>query len=83
MRGRRTFRADVLTQLIGHALGGRPGERLMSRIGLPVSDDTILRRLKKSAPRKHGVGQLAGRAEKMIKATRSRKGSARNHVVFL
>jgi transposase len=49
MRGRRTCRADVVTQLIGHALGGRPGERLISRIGLPVSDDTILRRLKTRA----------------------------------
>jgi hypothetical protein len=49
MRRRRTCRADELTQLIGHALGGRTGERLMGRLGLLVSDDTILRRLKKSA----------------------------------
>jgi hypothetical protein len=42
IRGRRTCRADVVTQLIGYALGGRPGERLMGRLGLPVSDDTIL-----------------------------------------
>jgi transposase len=47
--GRHTSRADVVTELIGHALGGRAGERLMGRLGLPVSDDTILRRLKKRA----------------------------------
>ncbi len=29
------------------ALGGRRGERLLGRLGLPVSDDTILRRLKR------------------------------------
>ena len=46
---RRTCRADLVTQLVGHALGGRPGERLSGRLGLPISDDTILRRLKKCA----------------------------------
>jgi hypothetical protein len=45
-RGRRTCRADVVTHLVGHALGGRPGERLIHRLGLRVSDDTILRWLK-------------------------------------
>src|ERR1035438_376140 len=29
VRGRRTSRADVITQLIGYSLGGRPGERLI------------------------------------------------------
>ena len=38
-RGRRTCRADTIVLLVGHALGGRPGERLIGRIGLPVSDD--------------------------------------------
>jgi transposase len=32
--------------VIGHALGGLPGQRLMSRLNLPTSDDTILRLLK-------------------------------------
>jgi transposase len=31
----------------GHGVGGRPGERLMKRLGMPVSDDTILRQLKR------------------------------------
>ena len=46
-------------KLIGHALGGRPGERLMGRIGLAISDDTILRRLKKCA-RKPASGTVVG-----------------------
>jgi transposase len=36
-----------LVHLVGHAAGGRPAERLMKRLGLPQSDDTILRQLKR------------------------------------
>lgn len=43
---RRTCRVTELMRMIGHSTGGRPGERLMERLGLPTSDDTILRHLK-------------------------------------
>jgi len=46
---RRTCRAAELARLVGHAAGGRPAERLMTRLGLPQSDDTILRNLKRHA----------------------------------
>ena len=46
---RRTVRAAELVHLFGHGVGGRPGERLMKRIGMPASDDTILRHLKRRA----------------------------------
>ena len=36
--------------LVGHALGGRGGEQLLARLGMAVSDDTILRLLKHPAP---------------------------------
>jgi transposase len=36
--------------LIGHRMGGRPGESLMHRLSMPVSDDTILRTLKRKNP---------------------------------
>ena len=36
-----------LARLFGHAAGGRPAERLMASLGLPQSDDTILRSLKR------------------------------------
>src|SRR3984885_11649613 len=44
---RRTRRVSELAQLVGHAARGRPAERLMTRLGLPQSDDTILRQLKR------------------------------------
>jgi transposase len=46
---RRTRRAAELVQLFGHGVGGRPGERLLKRIGMPASDDTIVRCLKRQA----------------------------------
>jgi transposase len=44
---RRTCRVSELAHLIGHSAGGRPAERLMKRLGLSQSDDTILRQLKR------------------------------------
>ena len=46
-RARRTERATEIIYLLGHGVGGRPGERLIKRIGMPTSDDTILRCLKR------------------------------------
>jgi transposase len=43
----RTKRFREVVRLIGHGMGGRPGERLLSRIGMAVSDDTILRAIKR------------------------------------
>ena len=38
---RRTTRVAEIVGLLGHGAGGRPGERLMQRLGMPVSDDTM------------------------------------------
>ncbi|BAB54453.1 transposase (plasmid) [Mesorhizobium japonicum MAFF 303099] len=46
---RRTARTAQIASHLGHATGGRPAERLMRRLGMPVSDDTILRHLKHNA----------------------------------
>jgi hypothetical protein len=46
---RRTRRTAEIVTLFGHAAGGRPGERLMRRLGMPVSDDTLLRHVKSAA----------------------------------
>ncbi len=46
---RRTRRVTELVHLFGHGVGGRPSERLLKRIGMPASDDTILRCLKRRA----------------------------------
>lgn len=48
---RRTERMAEIVGLIGHKMGGRPGEYLMHRIGMPVSGDTILRQLKRRNPK--------------------------------
>lgn len=50
---RRTTRVVDIVGLLGHSAGGRPGERLMQRLGMPVSDDTILRQLKRDAAVAH------------------------------
>jgi len=52
---RRTKRVVELVRLFGHSAGGLPGERLMKRLGMPVSDDTILRQLKRRAVLVWGV----------------------------
>jgi transposase len=49
----RTKRMDEVVRLVGHGLGGRPAEKLMKRLGMGVSDDTILRRLKKGRTPSH------------------------------
>jgi predicted RNA-binding Zn-ribbon protein involved in translation (DUF1610 family) len=41
--------ADII-HLVGYALGGRGGERLLHRLGMAVSDDTLLRMLKRRHP---------------------------------
>lgn len=46
---RRTCRVAELVRLLGHTAGGRPGERLMAHLSLPISDSTILRQLKRHA----------------------------------
>lgn len=38
-----------IVKLFGHGTGGRPSERLMASLGMPVSDTTILWSVKKSA----------------------------------
>ena len=45
----RTERLEKVIQIVSHSLGGRPAERLLARLGMPVSDDTILRQLKNRA----------------------------------
>jgi transposase len=46
---RRTHRVIERLQLLAHTAGGRPGEMLAARLAIPVSDNTILRQLKRRA----------------------------------
>src|SRR5260370_22839783 len=43
---RQTKRSDEIIAVVGRALGGRPGQRLMGRLGMPLSADTLIRRVK-------------------------------------
>ena len=43
----RTKRLNEAVRLIGHGMGGRPGERLLSGLGMAVSDDTIGRAIRR------------------------------------
>jgi transposase len=43
---RKTRRVGELVRLFGHSAGGRVSERLLTRLGMPVSDNAILRQLK-------------------------------------
>jgi transposase len=57
-RAQETNRFLEVVQLIGYALGGRPGEQLIARLGLPVSDDTLLRRIKQMAKSRPPSGPI-------------------------
>ena len=54
---RRTTRLAEIVRLLGHSAGGRPSERLLRRLGMPVSDTTILASL-----RQHAMASPEGRA---------------------
>jgi len=45
---RRTNRVLDIIHLIGYTTGGRPGSHVLERLAIPVSDDTVLRTLKRA-----------------------------------
>jgi zinc-finger of transposase IS204/IS1001/IS1096/IS1165/Transposase len=51
---RKTQRVIELVRLFGHAAGGRTSEKLLARLALPVSDNAILRQLKRHASERRG-----------------------------
>jgi transposase len=44
--GRQTERASEIVRLIGYVTGGLPGQRLLARLSIATSDDTVLRRVR-------------------------------------
>lgn len=46
---RQTGRTSEIVHLIGYIAGGLPGQRLLARLAISTSDDTVLRRLKEEA----------------------------------
>jgi hypothetical protein len=47
---RQTHRLADIVRLIGFVVGGLPGSRLLARLAITTSDDTVLRRVKMRAP---------------------------------
>ncbi len=43
---RQTDRTSEIVRVVGYIAGGRPGQRLLLRLAIETSDDTVLRRLK-------------------------------------
>lgn len=43
---RQTDRTSEIVRLVGYVSGGRPGQRLLLRLAIETSDDTVLRRVK-------------------------------------
>lgn len=46
---RQTERASEIVRLIGYVAGGLPGQRLLARLSIATSDDTVLRRVREPA----------------------------------
>ena len=46
---RQTERAAEIVRLIGYVAGGRPGQRILERLSLRTSDDTVLRRIQEES----------------------------------
>jgi hypothetical protein len=59
---RRTTRLAEIVRLFGHSVSGRPSERLMAKLSMPVSDTTILRSVNERAgsPTDRAVVRVAG-----------------------
>ena len=59
-QARRTRRLTELVCVLGHAAGGLPAERLLKRLGMPHSDDTVLRSVKRQAANRSAKVRVAG-----------------------
>jgi transposase len=47
--GRQAERASEIVRLIGYVAGGLPGQRLLARLSIATSDDTVLRRVRQKS----------------------------------
>jgi transposase len=57
---RRTVRLNTALELIGFAIGGEAGARLARQLGLIVSPDTLLRRLRQAAQTESTTSRIIG-----------------------
>lgn len=57
---RKTIRLNAALELIGFAVGGEEGARLARGLGLTVSPDTLLRRLRQAAQKESATPRIIG-----------------------
>ena len=57
---RKTVRLNAALELIGFAIGGEAGARLARELGLAVSPDTLLRRLRQTLPEANPTPRIIG-----------------------
>ena len=55
---RRTDRLGIIVRLVGYTIGGLPGSRLLDRLAVCVSDDTVLRTVKLGVAAKAEVNPI-------------------------
>jgi transposase len=53
--GRQAERVAEIVRLLGYVAGGLPGQRLLARLAIAVSDDTVVRRVREKPPEEVSV----------------------------
>jgi transposase len=53
--GRQTERTAEIVRLVGYVAGGLPGQRLLQRLSIATSDDTVLRRIRQKPDQEPSV----------------------------
>jgi transposase len=53
--GRQAERVAEIVRLLGYVAGGLPGQRLLARLAIAVSDDTVVRRVREQPPEEVSV----------------------------
>jgi transposase len=56
--GRQAERVAEIVRLIGYVAGGLPGQRLLARLAIAVSDDTVVRRVREKPPEEASVAPI-------------------------
>jgi hypothetical protein len=58
-KARQTIRQCEIVGLVGYSLGGLPGERLLKRLGIKSSDDTVFAARRNARPRSKPTGSTS------------------------
>jgi zinc-finger of transposase IS204/IS1001/IS1096/IS1165 len=79
---RRTARLLEVVRLVGYAAGGLPGSRLLNRLAIPISDDSVLRAVANFSDSTFGMSQF-GILESMIGPGRKGRTTERFWLIWI